>query len=168
MKTIKAMREDLGMTQVKFSEKMNIPRRTIESWEGGVREPASYMPEMLRVYVEHLKRTDYEVQEAKKIRLKRMFGERGFVTDSDRGGIRVFNESFSVVVPNGKGNGTTYCAMFGQKEFNSELMEFSGITLEGKMSISDHDCEKRSRFDLNGSYSVYYSCGFIAFVKVDN
>lgn len=33
--TIKEMRTASGMTQQQFSEKLQIPKRSIENWEGG-------------------------------------------------------------------------------------------------------------------------------------
>ena len=45
--TIREMRALLGLTQVAFSEKYNIPKRTIENWETGKRECPQYVLELL-------------------------------------------------------------------------------------------------------------------------
>ena len=45
--TIKKMREFTGLSQVKFAEMFNIPRRTIESWESGERVPPPYVVELI-------------------------------------------------------------------------------------------------------------------------
>lgn len=51
--TIKEMRALLGITQAAFSEKYNIPKRTIENWESGKRECPQYVHNLLeRVVVE--------------------------------------------------------------------------------------------------------------------
>lgn len=47
MKTMKEIRQMTGMTQAAFSEAYNIPLRTLQSWEGGEREPAPYIVKML-------------------------------------------------------------------------------------------------------------------------
>ena len=45
--TIKEIRKHTGLSQVKFAEYYNIPRRTIEAWESGNREPADYLVSLL-------------------------------------------------------------------------------------------------------------------------
>ncbi|MCC8101628.1 MAG: helix-turn-helix domain-containing protein [Clostridiales bacterium] len=47
MLTIKEMRSLLGLTQAEFGAKYNIPIRTIEDWERGVRTPPQYVLELL-------------------------------------------------------------------------------------------------------------------------
>lgn len=50
---IKAARKDAGLTQKRMSELLNIPLRTIEDWERGVREPADWAAALI---VEKLQR----------------------------------------------------------------------------------------------------------------
>lgn len=45
--TIKEIRKYTGLSQIKFAERYNIPRRTIEAWESGNREPADYLVSLL-------------------------------------------------------------------------------------------------------------------------
>lgn len=45
--TIKEIRRRTGLSQIKFAECYNIPRRTIEAWESGNREPADYLVSLL-------------------------------------------------------------------------------------------------------------------------
>ena len=47
MMTIKEIRKRTGLSQVKFAEQYDIPRRTIEAWESGNREPADYLVSLL-------------------------------------------------------------------------------------------------------------------------
>ena len=47
MKDIKAIRNDTALTQRKFSEKYNIPIRTIQKWERNGSTPPEYVPELL-------------------------------------------------------------------------------------------------------------------------
>ncbi len=53
--TIKEIRELTGLSQAKFGEKYNIPKRTIENWESGNRKPPEYLPDLL----ERVVRADY-------------------------------------------------------------------------------------------------------------
>ena len=44
---IKELRTKSGMTQKQFSEYLNIPKRTIEEWEGQRRVPPIYVVELI-------------------------------------------------------------------------------------------------------------------------
>lgn len=44
---MKEIREMSGLTQAAFAAKYEIPLRTLQSWEGGEREPAAYILKML-------------------------------------------------------------------------------------------------------------------------
>ena len=45
--TIKELRTASCMTQQQFSEYFNIPKRTIENWEGGKRQCPEYLLELI-------------------------------------------------------------------------------------------------------------------------
>lgn len=47
MMTIKEIRSLTGLSQAAFSEKYNIPKRSIENWEGEKRTPPVYLVELL-------------------------------------------------------------------------------------------------------------------------
>ena len=60
--TVKEMREKLGLTQEMFAMRYNIPKRTIQNWESGKRNPPPYVLEMLENAIKHYKpRTMEEV-----------------------------------------------------------------------------------------------------------
>lgn len=40
---LKAAKKAAGMTQLKMSEQMEIPKRTIEDWERGINVPPEYV-----------------------------------------------------------------------------------------------------------------------------
>ena len=44
---IRELRKQLGDTQTEFAERYNIPFRTIQNWEAGVRTPPEYLLELL-------------------------------------------------------------------------------------------------------------------------
>ena len=46
-KTIKALREKVGMSRKEFSEHTGIPVRTLEDWEAGRRNPPEYIPRLI-------------------------------------------------------------------------------------------------------------------------
>lgn len=45
--TIKEARNQVGLTQKQLSEWLNIPKRTIENWDSGVRKPAQWLSDLL-------------------------------------------------------------------------------------------------------------------------
>ena len=92
--TIKEMREKLGMTQEAFAKEYNIPKRTIENWEYGKRNPPQYVLDMLQKAVDHhISRTPEEVMSLPitvsdlkmmcDILIKEGYGERSILLSND-------------------------------------------------------------------------------------
>lgn len=50
--TIKDLRLSTGMTQQEFSDYFNIPKRTFEKWEQGIRTPPEYVAELIKYKIE--------------------------------------------------------------------------------------------------------------------
>ena len=48
---IRDMRKQLGDTQSEFAERYNIPFRTVQNWETGVRKPPEYILELLKARI---------------------------------------------------------------------------------------------------------------------
>ena len=46
-KTIKELRESIGMSRKEFSEHKGIPVRTLEDWEAARRTPPEYIPRLI-------------------------------------------------------------------------------------------------------------------------
>ncbi|CDR30612.1 Predicted nucleotidyltransferases [Acholeplasma oculi] len=44
---IQTIRENLGLTQTEFSNKLNIPVKSIRNWEQNIRVPSNYIVEMI-------------------------------------------------------------------------------------------------------------------------
>lgn len=64
--TIKEIRSLTGLSAQKFGDKYNIPLRTIQNWEGGVREAPEYTLKLLeRVVREDEKIKDLTAQQLK-------------------------------------------------------------------------------------------------------
>lgn len=53
MSDIRAIRASAGLTQQQFSDLLGIPKRTIENWEGGKRQPPDYLVRLIAFYLEH-------------------------------------------------------------------------------------------------------------------
>lgn len=49
---IKELRLSTGMSIQEFSDYFNIPRRTIENWEGGQRKPPVYVVELIKYKID--------------------------------------------------------------------------------------------------------------------
>lgn len=57
---LRAIREKTGLSRARFSELYEIPLRTIEDWETGVRKPPPYVVKMLAVVVEAARLEEFE------------------------------------------------------------------------------------------------------------
>ena len=53
MITIKELRAKTGLSQQKFGDLLNIPKRTLQDWEQDKRTPPPYVVEMIAYGVEH-------------------------------------------------------------------------------------------------------------------
>ena len=51
--TIKEIRKATGLSQQKFGDALNIPKRTIQDWEQGKRTPPDYVLELIAYRVQH-------------------------------------------------------------------------------------------------------------------
>ena len=51
MNDIRSIREETGLSRKAFSDKYQIPLRTMEEWEAGRRKPPEYVSRMLKYYV---------------------------------------------------------------------------------------------------------------------
>ena len=47
MQTIKEIRQSTGLSQGKFCEALNIPKRTLQDWEQGLRKCPEYVMELI-------------------------------------------------------------------------------------------------------------------------
>ncbi len=56
-KTIKELRESIGMSRKEFSEHMGIPVRTLEDWEAARRTPPEYVPRLIEYQLKYEKLT---------------------------------------------------------------------------------------------------------------
>ena len=109
-------------------------------------------------------------------KIREIFGERTFKTDADAGAVKVGNDNFSVLIPNGIGDGTVRVAVFNKDEndviFNPNMMNYIGSVTGKDFYIYDYDCGNTPAtttdgkvVKLNGSYFVYNYEGLVALVQ---
>lgn len=81
------------------------------------------------------------------------------VTDSDRAGLKVGNDNFSVLVPNDGQDGETRTYVFKKDNgwFNPDLLDECRYfaALEGIFSIYENDCNGEKICDLSGKFFIY-------------
>ena len=58
MSKIKEARLLAGLTQAAMSEKLNIPKRTIEEWESGRRTPPDYVERLVIAELERISKNN--------------------------------------------------------------------------------------------------------------
>lgn len=90
------------------------------------------------------------------------------VTYSDRGGLKIGNDTFSICVSNGYGDGVIKTAIFlkGNPYICAvdHMMDWQ-VTVDGKFNIYSYDCGNEVAIELEGSYIVYSYNGFVALVE---
>jgi len=67
MKNIQTIRENLGLTQTEFSNKLNIPVKSIRNWEQNIRVPSDYIVEMIVDFILRKKLEDNMIHDEKYI-----------------------------------------------------------------------------------------------------
>lgn len=82
-------------------------------------------------------------------------------TTSDAGGLKIGNASFSVIVPNGYGDGVMRYTVVEKGCFNSSMLEFWTDISGDSIHIYDHDCGLNIIETMSGRYGVYYGYGFV-------
>ena len=75
-------------------------------------------------------------------------------------------DKFSLLIPNGHGDGETRYAILERKDFYArDLMNYFTI-IEGKFNIYSYDCGDSVCEEINGKFEVYYCQGLIALVAL--
>lgn len=105
-------------------------------------------------------------------RIRSVFGNKQFKTDSDIGCLLVNNNT---LIRNGYGDGTTRVAIFNEDDedyrgtdFFDKMMNPCDVSFRGKIDIYDYDIVGEGKVikTINGDYSVYTYDGLIAFVEI--
>ena len=93
-----------------------------------------------------------------------MLGDKVFKTVSDIGGVKIGNDKFTVIIPNGYGDGDTRIAIVNRGEINDNMFNFFTF-IEGDINIYSYDCGDDVVKTISGKYGVYYWEGFVIFEK---
>lgn len=97
-------------------------------------------------------------------RILEMLGDNIAKLSSDRGGVKVGNENFSVLIPNGYGDGATYFAVRNRDDFNESMMTYFTM-IEGTFNVYSYDCGKEVYTELSGKYLAYYYEKIVVLLK---
>lgn len=92
-------------------------------------------------------------------------------TISDAGSVKVGNDSFSVLISTGDGDGESAYCVYTQQELDADKINTADLNyftlLSGKFSVYDYDCGDTVSDTLEGRFNVFYAEGIVFFVKVD-
>lgn len=99
-------------------------------------------------------------------RVREMLGNNVHKTYSDAGSIKVGNELGNILISTNGGDGKSRVAVISEKDFNSNMMDYCGIMLEGKYNIYSYDCGNEPIIILDGKYQVFNYEGIVAFVEI--
>lgn len=91
-------------------------------------------------------------------------GDKQFKTESDTGGIKIGNNGFTIIIPNGYGDGITRVAILEKEEMNNCTFDFF-TSVFGSINIYDYDCGNEVECTINGRYGIYSKGGFVVFEK---
>lgn len=96
--------------------------------------------------------------------LRSILGDKQFKTSSDAGGVKIGNENFEIIIPNGVGDGITRVAVLNKNEMNDSAFDY--ITFcKGKINIYNYDCGCEIAKTIEGRYGIYSKDGFVVFEK---
>jgi len=93
-------------------------------------------------------------------------------TLSDAGSVKIGNDNFSVLIPNGYGDGDTKVIIVSNIDCES-FKSFKFFTsIKGNINIYNYDCdspclESKVIETIKGWYGVYYKDGTVLFEKWD-
>lgn len=98
--------------------------------------------------------------------LKEMLGGVAMLTTtmSDAGSVKVGDDSFSILIPNGRGDGVTIVAISEERTPMTHIMKFL-TSISGTFNIYKHDCENEVRRTITGRYGIYNRDGVVLFEK---
>ncbi|MFK8243899.1 MULTISPECIES: hypothetical protein [unclassified Facklamia] len=90
-------------------------------------------------------------------------------TLSEAGSVLVGNDSFSVSIKNGYGDGESTVYVLNETDnFEDDLMEFSGVVAGTEFYISSYDCDNSwiTKLPLSGKYMTYYYDSIVCLRKI--
>lgn len=92
-----------------------------------------------------------------------MLGDNCRKAYSDISGLKIGNSQWSIIVPNGYGDGVTRYGI-ANDNFNSDIVKYF-TSVSGEFNIYDYDCGDDVAMTLKGKYGIYYYEGIVLFQK---
>lgn len=96
---------------------------------------------------------------------RKILGNKQIKLSSDAGGVKVGTDKFSIIIPNGYGDGTTRFAVLNKDEMNESAFEYFTLLEGDEVNVYSCDCGDEILYTLKGRYGAYYSDGFVVLVK---
>lgn len=84
------------------------------------------------------------------------------LTSSDIGGVKIGNEDFGIIIPNGFGDGETE-VIITNNDAHVPLSFYTSV--KGNFNIYNYDCGNTVETTLNGKYMIYSGKQTVVFVK---
>lgn len=98
------------------------------------------------------------------MRLRAMIGDQCKKVDADAGAVKVGNETWSLLIPNGHGDGDIRYAVMDNSCFNTNMSEFV-LSINGKFNIYSYDCGDDVKETLEGNFQVFVYDGIVVFYR---
>lgn len=95
---------------------------------------------------------------------REMLGEKRKYASSDAGSLKVGNDDFTILIPNGHGDGATRYAILNEDEYYGHRFRYF-TQLQGKFNIYSSDCGDEIAETIEGVFGIYIHEGMIALVK---
>lgn len=99
--------------------------------------------------------------------IRAAIGDSCVKTVSDAGGVKIGSDSMSLIVPNGRGDGTTRVGVIDDRnrieDWTPAMTFFSSI--DGSFSIYSYDCGGEPVKTLVGRYGIFFYDGIVIFEK---
>lgn len=109
--------------------------------------------------IEELKKELSELKKAARITL---------YTFSDVGSVKIGNDNFNILLPNGCGDGNTTVLILGKNEEPKENNHYI-CTIEGDYGIYSYDLGDEVIYEMQGKYNIYNSHnGVVIFKKISD
>lgn len=96
---------------------------------------------------------------------RKILGNKQIKLSSDAGGVKVGTNNFSIIIPNGYGDGTTRFAILNEDEVNTSVFNYFTLLEGDEINIYKSDCGNTILQTIKGRYGAYYSDGFVILVK---
>jgi len=98
--------------------------------------------------------------------LRSQLGDKCRKTMSDVGGLKIGNNNFEIIIPNGMGDGETRYAVFEPEEkVNTAAFNYWTLIKGKNIKIYSYDCGYDVLETISGEFSVYYKDGIIIIKK---